>query len=67
MAALLGLETALYLSNRLQVYMGYWVTLPTSPARVNFESCLIEFHALILRFLADAIRIYQKGSIAPWI
>jgi hypothetical protein len=44
--------------------MAYWATLPASPARTNFESCLIEFHALILRFLAGAIRIYQKGSIA---
>jgi hypothetical protein len=25
---------------------------------------LVEFHVLILRFLADAIRSYQKGSIA---
>ena len=61
---LLGLETALYLSNRLQVYMDYSATLPATPARVNFESCLVEFHALILRFLAGAIRIYQKHSIA---
>src|SRR5690349_18270756 len=63
-ALLLGLETTLYLSNRLQVYMAYWAILPASPARNHFESCLVEFHALILRFLAGAIRIYQKGSIA---
>src|ERR1700733_12454270 len=62
-ALLLGLETALYLSNRLHVYMVYWATLPASPARTNFEACLVEFHALILRFLAGAIRIYQKSSI----
>src|SRR6266516_2512004 len=61
---LLGLETALYLSNRLEVYMTYLASLPLSQTRVNFESCLVEFHALILRFLAGAIRIYQKGSIA---
>ncbi|KIW99831.1 uncharacterized protein Z518_10759 [Rhinocladiella mackenziei CBS 650.93] len=61
---LLGLETSLYLSHRLQVYMGYWAILPASPARVNFESCLVEFHALILRFLAGAIRIYQKSSLS---
>jgi WD40 repeat protein len=63
-ALLLGLETTLYLSSRLQVYMGRWLALPTTPARVNFESCLVEFHALILQFLAGAMRIYQKGSIA---
>jgi hypothetical protein len=61
-ALLLGLKTALYLSNRLRVYMVYWATLPASPARVNLESCLVEFHALILRFLAGAIRTYQKSS-----
>src|SRR3954469_17335004 len=65
MAALvLGLETALYLSNRLQVYMTYLTTLPATPARANFEACLIEFHVLLLRFLAGAIRIYQKSSIS---
>jgi len=64
MAALLvGVETTLYLSNRLQVYVKYWATLSASPARNNFEACLVEFHAFILRFLAGAIRIYQKGSI----
>jgi hypothetical protein len=63
-ALLLGLETALYLSNRLEVYMTYLASLPLSQTRANFESCLVEFHALILRFLAGAIRIYQKGSIA---
>lgn len=63
-ALLLGLETTLYLSNRLYVYMAYWATLPASPARANFEDSLVEFHALILRFLAGAIRVYQKGTIA---
>ncbi|KAJ9601892.1 hypothetical protein H2200_013607 [Cladophialophora chaetospira] len=62
-ALLLGLETALYLSNRLRVYLGYLTILPISAARDNFEACLTEFHAMILRFLASAIRIYEKGSI----
>ena len=44
--------------------MVYWATLPASPARVNFEACLVEFHALILRFLAGAIRVYEKSSIS---
>ena len=63
-ALLLGLETALYLSDRLQVYKTYLATLPATPARQNFESCLVDYHALILRFLAGAIQIYSKGSIA---
>jgi hypothetical protein len=62
-ALLLGLETVLYLSNRLRVYMAYLTTPPSSPARNNFESRLIEFHAKTLQFLARAILIYEKGSI----
>jgi hypothetical protein len=63
-ALLLGLEMTLYLSNRLEVYMAYLATFPPSQARTNFESCLVEYHALVLRFLARAIRIYQRGSVA---
>ncbi|OAP55758.1 hypothetical protein AYL99_09910 [Fonsecaea erecta] len=63
-ALVLGLEMTLYLSNRLEVYMNYITAIPPSQARANFESCLVEFHALVLRFLAQAIRIYQKGSVA---
>lgn len=44
--------------------MAYWVVLPASPARDNLETCLVEFHALILRFLAGAIQVYQKGGVA---
>ncbi|KIW24692.1 uncharacterized protein PV07_10393 [Cladophialophora immunda] len=62
-ALLLGLETALYLSNRLRVYIEYLTTLPASQARTNFETSLVEFYALILQFLAGAVRIYQRGSI----
>src|SRR4051794_33840181 len=65
MAALLvGLETALYMMNRLTAYMGYLQGLPATRARTNFEASLIEFHTLILRFLASAIQIYQKGILA---
>src|ERR1700761_1477037 len=62
-ALLLGLETALYLSSRLQVYMEFLTSLPISPARVNFETCLAEFHTFILRFLANAIRTYERRSV----
>ncbi|OQU97031.1 NACHT domain-containing protein [Cladophialophora immunda] len=63
-ALVLGLEMTLYLSKRLEVYMTYLTAIPPGQARANFESCLVEFHALVLRFLARAIRIYQKGSFA---
>ncbi|KIW36652.1 uncharacterized protein PV06_11164 [Exophiala oligosperma] len=63
-ALVLGVETALYLSNRLRVYMAFLARLADTPARQNFAACLLEFHAMILRFLAQAIRIYQQGSMA---
>lgn len=43
--------------------MAYLTTLAASQARTNFETCLVEFYALILQFLAGAVRIYKKGSI----
>ena len=63
-ALMLGLETALYMSNRLKVYIDYLQTLPAGRAKENLEAALIDFHTLILRFLAAAIRIYQKGRLA---
>ena len=63
MAALLtGLETALYMSNRLQVYLGYFLRLPTSNAASNFEEVLIRFYATILDFLSRAIHTFQQSS-----
>src|SRR2546423_10037749 len=65
MAALLvGLETALYMMNRLKAYMQYLQRLPATQARTNFETSLVDFYALILHFLAGAILIFQKGTLA---
>src|SRR5438876_2808850 len=64
MAALLvGLNTALYIMNRLKAYMDYLQDLPATRTRTNFENPLIELHAVILQFLARAIWIYQKNAL----
>ena len=64
MAGLLfGLNIALYMMNRRKAYMEYLPNLPATRTRTNFENSLIEFHAAILKFLARAIRIYQKNSL----
>jgi hypothetical protein len=60
---LFGLNTALYMMNRLKAYMEHLPTLPTARTRTNFENSLIQFYATILKFLARAIRIYQKDSL----
>ena len=62
-ALLIGLETALSMSDRLKVYMDFWRNMPATQARMNFEAALIDFHVLLLRFLASAMRIYQKGRL----
>lgn len=43
--------------------MDYVRDLPAALTRTNFESSLIDLHALILQFLARAIRIYQKNTL----
>jgi hypothetical protein len=63
-ALLRGLNTTLYMANRLKVYMDYLQKLPISQARTNFETALIELYACILQFLARAICIYQKSGLA---
>ena len=63
-ALLIGLKTAFYTINRLKVYLDFVCDLPEAPARANFESSLTELHALILQFLAKAIRIYQKNVLS---
>lgn len=62
-ALLVGLDIALYMMNRLKVYMDYLQDLPAALERTNFESSLTELHALILQFTARAIRICQKNSL----
>jgi hypothetical protein len=63
-ALLTGLNTALYMMNRLKVYLQYLLDVPAAQSRANFELVLIELHARILQFLARAIRIYQKSTLS---
>ena len=64
MAALLvGLKTSLYVMNRLKAYIDYLWDLPITQARGNFEMALVELHALVLQFLAQAIQSYQNSSL----
>jgi NACHT domain len=63
MAALVvGCETVLYMVNRLKTYMKFWMRLPPTQERTNFENALTRLHAHILTFLALALRKYQQSS-----
>lgn len=58
---LLGCEIALYMANRLKAYIEFLHQLPTTLTRTNFKTAVTELYALILGFLARAIRIYQTS------
>jgi hypothetical protein len=62
-ALLLGLKTALYMTNRLKAYIDYLWDLPVTQTRTHFETALTELHAHILQFLATAIQMYQKNTL----
>ena len=65
MASLLqGTETVLYIMNRLKAYLEYLQKVPNGVQRSNFQAALESMYALVLRFLASAIRIYQEGGIS---
>jgi NACHT domain len=61
---LVGLNTTLYMTKRLEAYMNYLRDLPAMETRTIFENSLTKFHALILQFLAGAIQTYQKSALA---
>src|SRR5437879_5618075 len=63
-ALLIGMETALYMMNRLKVYLSYLRDLPDLLGRTEFGNSLTQFYAQILEFLASAFRIYQKNFVA---
>lgn len=63
MAALLaGCETSLYMANRLKAYLDFLHHLPTTLTQTNLETALIELYAHVLRFLAQAISVYQDST-----
>jgi len=59
-----GIELALYMSNRLRVYLATYAGLSPSLAADNFRKALVSLNAHILGFLAHAIRVQRKRSAA---
>jgi hypothetical protein len=59
-----GIELALYMSNRLRVYLATYAGLSPWLAADNFRKALVSLNAHILGFLAHAIRIQRKRSAA---
>jgi hypothetical protein len=58
-----GLETVLYMGNRLKVYYEFLPKLQVSTARTNFEAALLELQVKLLKFLAKAMILYPKNPI----
>src|SRR5579871_6444231 len=64
MAALLeGLKTTFFMMNRLKLYLNYHRKLSYFQSQAQFQESLICLYAVILEFLAGAIRIYQKNTV----
>jgi hypothetical protein len=62
-----GIELALYVSNRLKVYLDTFACLSPSPAKINLRKSLVSLYAHILEFLAHAIGVQQKkGLVRVW-
>jgi hypothetical protein len=55
-----GIELALYVSNRLKVYLETFAGLSPSTARDNLRKSIVSLYAHILEFLAHAVRVQQK-------
>jgi hypothetical protein len=63
-ALITGMELALYLSNRLRVYLHAYSHFSPSLATSNFRAGLVKIYVHIFWFLAHAVRIQRKGSTA---
>jgi hypothetical protein len=57
-----GMEIALSVASRLRVYFAYFQQLPADDTTDNLRSALVELYALLLRFFAQAIRIYSSST-----
>jgi hypothetical protein len=62
-----GIELALYVSNRLKVYLETFAGVSSSAARDNLRKSIVSLYAHILEFLAHAIRVQQKDRAATLI
>lgn len=63
-ALFLGLEEISDMSQRLESYVGYLNELENTKPRQNFENTIVKFHALILQFVASALRTYRKSRMS---
>jgi type II secretory pathway predicted ATPase ExeA len=62
-----GIELALYVGNRLKVYLETFAGVSPSAARDNLRKSIVSLYAHILEFLAHAIRVQQKNHAAKLI
>lgn len=62
-ALVTGVELALYVSNRLKVYLNTFAGLPPSSATDNLRKSLVDLYVHVLGFLAQAIRVQRKKTI----
>jgi len=62
-----GIELALYVSNRLKVYLDTFAFLSPSPAKTNLRKSLVNLYAHIIEFLVLAVGVQQKkGIVRVW-
>lgn len=61
-ALLIGMDLVLSLISRLEVYLRYYGRIPATQAMANFEKAIVKTYAHVLRFLALAIQLYQRGT-----
>jgi WD40 repeat protein len=59
---IVGTELALYMGNRLTVYLDTYARLTPSIAATNFRRSLMDLYVHLLQFLGRAIRIQRKRS-----
>lgn len=68
-AVLSGLESVLRVGNRLKIYYHFLSKLKEdSPGLENFEAALLTLQTRLLKFLAQAIILYQENALSrAWI
>lgn len=62
-ALLSGLETTLYVGNRLKVFYEFLPKLRICTAKTNFEAALLELQIKLLKFLTKAMILYRRNPI----
>lgn len=61
-AFLVGIETVLYMSNRLKIYVDYFHTVAqTAGAKQLFQEALVELYYTIFKFLGKALKRHARS------